>query len=458
MKRLALLVVLAMVPASMVLAQSSLDDEINAELDRMYQTRNSAPSVQVNVQASPNQNQSASQATEAKSANMSTTAVETKVVQKQPTTVIEASPLSESRAERLRKARQDAELQTEEKLVERIEHSRLEDERRRSEMLFGDRFNQLMTKSEQKAAQVTEARQVIVNENYGVQGDVVQGAQATSTQGLAQESKAAPVLVDASEQKQQQQPIQLPAPVVVLQPEVKKVVDADLVLVDVDIEKDHGHHGHKDRHEHRHEVITDLDPSLKHAAILVNRSYVAGLIGMGDFPDVRNVRGNYSLGFALGNKIDDRMLVEGTFQYSNFSIEQLDSGPLGFNPEYSRITEMSQYTGSGVLKYQFLSGSFRPVLGGVAAYNYRTFSDVQLAFGNNDASSHAIDVGVMAGADIEVTRTFSIGAETRYMWNVFNRSSNAGFQRRFSQEVIGSGTPIEELSSLNFSVVGRYYF
>ncbi|MFN8945586.1 MAG: hypothetical protein ACK5WZ_13300, partial [Pseudobdellovibrionaceae bacterium] len=37
-------------------------------------------------------------------------------VQKQPTTIIEASPLTESNAERIRRARQDAELQTEQKI------------------------------------------------------------------------------------------------------------------------------------------------------------------------------------------------------------------------------------------------------------------------------------------------------------------------------------------------------
>ncbi|MBX3018077.1 MAG: porin family protein [Bdellovibrionaceae bacterium] len=457
MKRLALIAVLALVPASMVLAQSSLDDEINAELDRMYQVRNSAPSVQVNVQASPNQNQSAGQVTdigqrtEAKAATVTTTEVETKVVQKQPTTVIEASPLTESRADRLRKARQDAEMKTEEKLVERIEHSRLEDERRRAEVLFGDRFNKLMNQSEQKAAQETEQKQIIVNENYGVQGDVTQGAQASSQQTAVQEQKAQPVMVDVPAQ----QPVYVPVPVIVQQPEVKKAEESQVVIIDKKEETI------IDREAIKNELRAELDSHKKnaeHEAETETRGYVAGMIGMGDFPDVQNVRGNYSLGFAIGTKINDRMLVEGTFQYSNFSIEQMDSGPWGYDPYYSRITEMDQYTGSGVIKYQLLGGSFRPVVGGVLAYNYRTFSDVQLAFGNNDASSHAVDVGLMAGADIEVTRSFSIGADVRYMWNVFNRSSSDGFQRRFSQQVIGTGTPIEELNYLNFSLVGRATF
>ena len=62
---------------------------------------------------------------------------------KQPTTVIEASPLTESKAETIRKARQDAELATEQTIVEKLEMSRMEDEKRRAEVLFGDKFNSL---------------------------------------------------------------------------------------------------------------------------------------------------------------------------------------------------------------------------------------------------------------------------------------------------------------------------
>lgn len=454
MKRLALLTVLAIVPASMVLAQSSLDDEINAELDRMYQTqrqggamdqsRSNAPSVQVNVQASPNQNQVSGQTQDTQ------TSVEARAVQKQATTVIEASPLGDSRAERLRKARQDAELQTEEKLVERIEHSRLEDERRRAEVLFGDRFSQMMQKAEQKSEQQTEQKQVIVNKNYGVQGDVSQGASASSVQKTEQDQKASPVMVDASAQA----PIYVPVPVIVKQQDidvdVKVKKDTDIKIVDKD--DDHDHHGH---HGENRDVVVVVDPN---DALKGKRGYVSGMVGLGEYPDVENVRGNYSLGFAIGSKIDDRLLLEGSFQYSNFSIQQIDSGPWGFDPYYGRITEMNQYNMSGVAKYQILGGMFRPVIGGVASYNYRTFSDVQMAFANNDASSHAFDLGLLTGADLEVTRDFSIGADFRYMWNVYSRSSNEGFQRRFSQSVSRIGTPIEELSYYTFSIVGRATF
>jgi hypothetical protein len=64
-------------------------------------------------------------------------------VQRQATTVIEDSPVVESRAEKMRKARQNSEVHTEQKIVEKLESSRLEDEKRRADVLFGDRFNKL---------------------------------------------------------------------------------------------------------------------------------------------------------------------------------------------------------------------------------------------------------------------------------------------------------------------------
>lgn len=60
--------------------------------------------------------------------------------QMQPTTYVEASPLVESRADLMRKARQGAEVQTEQKIVEKLEESRLDDERRRADRLFGNRL------------------------------------------------------------------------------------------------------------------------------------------------------------------------------------------------------------------------------------------------------------------------------------------------------------------------------
>lgn len=63
-------------------------------------------------------------------------------VQQQPVTNVEATPLTDSRAAQLRRAREDAEVSTEQKIVEKLEQSRLEDEKRRANALFGNKLDE----------------------------------------------------------------------------------------------------------------------------------------------------------------------------------------------------------------------------------------------------------------------------------------------------------------------------
>src|SRR5690606_11231104 len=115
---------------------------------------------------------------------------------------------------------------------------------------------------------------------------------------------------------------------------------------------------------------------------------------------------------------------------------------------------MNQYAGSGLIKYQILGGMLRPVVGALASYTYRTFTDSQFGFSDAEASSHALDMGLMTGADIEVSKNFSLGIDFRYMWNLTNKVDN-GFQQSFVQPVLQSTSPIEELNYYTLGVSGR---
>lgn len=83
-------------------------------------------------------------------------------VKQQPITNVEASPLIDSRAVQLRRARQDAEVATEQAIVEKLEQSRLADEERRAKALFGGA--QLQAQEQQAAQQVQTQTQVQVVE------------------------------------------------------------------------------------------------------------------------------------------------------------------------------------------------------------------------------------------------------------------------------------------------------
>lgn len=93
-------------------------------------------------------------------------------VQEQAPSVIEDSPLNMSAAERRRRERQGLELQTEQKIVEKLEDARMEDERARSERLFNKGFSSRDQKQEQQQVQVVQAPAPVVVEKAEPKTDV----------------------------------------------------------------------------------------------------------------------------------------------------------------------------------------------------------------------------------------------------------------------------------------------
>ncbi len=375
------------------LAQS-FDTEVDAEIDQIAtQQANPSSSSRASVSQQPIYilNQGAPVATQTTTVQQPVTAQASQAqavmaVQKQPTTMIEATPLTESRAEQIRKARQDAELQTEQKIVEKLEVSRMEDERKRASLLFGDKLN---------------------HQEQAAPAPVVQ---------------ATPV------------PVQ---PIIVQAPAAPKEDTRDIVREEI-------------RAAMKVEEETPLAP--------LETRYFGALAGIGDYPDVRNVRGNYSLGAQFGTVYDSSMIVEGTFMMSNYSVDQVAYYNYG---TVAGTVDMNQYSGALAAKYQFLSGLIRPVLGGIAQYSYRTFAWSQNGYSyysNNDtASSHAIDLGVNAGVDIAFSPKFSLGFDMRYMWNMSSRV-NSSNNSNYWMPGYQVGTPVEKLQYYVMSLVGRVTF
>jgi hypothetical protein len=383
-------------------AANNFDEEVNAELDKMYQqtkTKNVAPApaaaVQVNVSQGQDQNQNQNQAQ----------------AQKQPTTIIEASPLTESRADRIRKARQDVEVQTEQKIVEKLELSRIEDERRRGEVLFGDRFNQLNAQQQQTLAPAP-----------------------------------APIVVMAPPP-----PAPAPAPVAVAPAPVQEVAAPAPSREDK-----------LDKEAVRAEISAALADLKEKEEKPKDKMYMSGLLGTSDYPDAKNLKGQYAAGFSIGKTFANQMQIEGSFIYSSYQVEQMCGyyNPCGgyvYGQYYPTITQMDQYQGSVVGKYQMFTGMFRPVLGAAMAYTYRSFTDTQFARYNSDATSKALDVGFVTGADLVVSDSFTLGIDFRYFTNVTNQSSSS-FQNSFVFPNGVSGKPVEKLNYYTLGIVGRTSF
>ncbi|MFN8791481.1 MAG: hypothetical protein ACK5Y2_08530 [Bdellovibrionales bacterium] len=394
--------------SAMGYAQTNLDAEVDAELNQMYSApASSAAKSEAVASAASAQAPVSSQplyivnpATGAATAS-SAAVPEVVQVQKQPTTVIEASPLTESRAESLRKARQDAEMSTEAKIVEKLEQSRLEDEKRRAQLLFGDKLQSEAAKAEAPAA-----------------------------------APAAPVVA--------------PQPQIIIVPQAAPVQPAA-------IEKKEEAKAEEPA-EQEVQAATKLESSLALDPIQpVMKKYFSAIIGVTEVNDADYVKGNYSMGFSFGTRYNDTYAVEGSFLYSNYEVENINNVRWIDSLD---LFDVNQYSGNVALKYFFLQGMVRPVLGGLAQYSYREFrwSDKNgvKPFNMSDSNSHAFDVGGIMGVEIQFSPTMTLGFDVRYIRNVaVNRNYStselrylggaAPTQQQISDWQYGFRTPIEEL-------------
>lgn len=309
------------------------------------------------------------------------------VIQDQPTNVIEDSPLTMSSAERRRRERQSMELQTEQKIVEKLEEARMEDERARSERLFNQGFGS--------------------GNNQPVQQQV------------------APQAV---------QVIQAPPQVVEVAP--------------VQIQKEEPKVNVKD------EIRAALDEMKPKETPKQTSYYVQGLVGIGEYPDAINVRGNVATGFSLGLVTPERLVAEGTFQFSEYDIEDMQAG---YSYGYPPFKTLSQYNFSAAIKYQILGGKLRPVVGAIAGYTYRSYQEQQFYYIGNvqSVSTNAFDVGALVGLDVQLTDSFAIGFDFRWMKNIAYRE-NSDYQASFVYP--RAGKAVEELNYYLGSLTGKFTF
>ncbi len=387
-----ILAALSIVPSLSLAQAGNFDAEVDQELDQMYANKQvGAAATQQGSQPIYIVNQTTPSATSQAQAN-----IQSNQVQKQPVALIESTPLVESKAEQMRKSRQDAEVQTEQKIVEKLEASRLQDEKKRADVLFGNKFDHMQDQDK-------------VSENTQQQAAPVQAAAIVQ----------APV-VTTVESKEPKEP---------------KENFRDVV-----------------REELKNAMKVETPVEVAPAEV----KYFSAIAGIGDYPDVRNVRGNYAFGAAFGTKYD-QLVVEGSFLLSNYTVEKVDCN-CG-NPYYPTLVDTNQYQAAVSAKYQLMSGLVRPVVGALASYSYRKYNwaNVVNAYPYNNygtsSDSHAVDLGITAGVDLELSKKFALGFEYRYMFNLSSRVDNQSI-------VTGPqyGTPIEKLSYYTMAIAAKVNF
>ncbi len=341
--------------ASAQVVSENLSDEVDAEIEKMYQ---SAPQAKLSSSAPVYKTQILA-------------------VQKQPITVIEATPLSASSAESIRKNRLDEEMRTESRIVEKLEVSRMEDEKRRAAILFGDKFDSLNHKE---------------SEPKSVESKPVEAA--------------APIVAPSSQIQPQPIIIQQAASVSKedIQNEVRAALDDDKAAAEPEIS-------------------------------LFERKYFTAIAGVPQYADAQGIQGQYSIGLALGTT-NEFLQVEGGFIFSNYLIANAQYVAQN-NSVWTADFIMSQYQTFVAAKFQLLDGSVRPNIGGLGSYSFRKYkSDSYTTYGNPGTEfgqSNAMDLGITGGVDLVLSKKFALGADLKYM---FNLTSNIN-----GSTAVGAKTP-----------------
>lgn len=409
MKRTLMLTAFLSLSPGMVLAQSSFDSDLDMELAAVSANRTGPQAARGTPTAATIAPQGSvgngsqpiyilNQATPT-----STAQVQQTQVQKQPQVDIYGAPVQPSRADLIREARQKAEIETENRIAEKLEQSRIEDEKRRAALLFGNTVNQTNN---------VNAENVNVSATQIQTGPVVVAQPETKPEGGKGPEKPSEPSRDG------------------LREEIREEIRASM-------------------------IVDKLEDKFG------ERRYFGALAGINEIPDAANVRGNYAFAASFGTVYDSVYAVEGTFGFSNYTVADLVGGGSCYTSCIPREIDTNQYSGSVAMKYIFLDGMIKPMVGGLMQYSYRTFawSDSFGAYdASGDASSHAIDLGLVLGTDIVFSKKFSLGFDFRYMWNMASRV-NAGSNASWfvDQQYIGT-KPIEKFQYYTMGIVGRLYF
>lgn len=279
-----------------------------------------------------------------------------------PTTVVEANPVSESRADAMRRARQNAEVQTEQKIVEKLEESRLREENERAERLFG---NKLESTSAATATAVATPN----------------GAAATATA----------VTTTTVEPVKKDEPTVNIEKVEIVTPVQEQAAPVSTVAIE--------------------------EPVVEKAK---DKFYVSPMLAVPSY-SASNVKSNYGLGIALGSILANNIGVEGTFLYSNHTVDTF------WTPGV--YSDLDQYDFSASAKYYIFPGPLRPYAGVSLTYIYRQYQGRIQSGGawvanpySQSEETHAVNAGILGGVDFALNDNVMIGAGFDWNFNVMNKS------------------------------------
>ncbi len=314
----------------------------------------------------------------------------------QPLTVVEAAPLALSKAEELRKKREQAEVETEQKIVESLEESRMEAERERQAAILGN-----INKKKEEPAPAAAAIAPVV----------------------APTQVAAPAVVPA------------PAPVA---PAVVAEVTPVAPAASVD-----------DVRNAVREELSALKP--QEPAKPKSQNYFSGVVGMLDYDSV-DTETIGSAGVAFGKVYDERWAMEvgigGARAYveeQSFRYRELNQFNVGVGSKFIILTGRVRPQVGVLLNYVHRA--------------YSDVTDLY-GYSQNDSEleSWALDYGLTAGIEVAMAENLSVGMEYRYMSNLTYEYSDEVLNTPNYRSAYGYFKPLEERDSDFWGFSIKYLF
>ncbi len=290
----------------------------------------------------------------------------------------------------LRQDRRSVEQVNEQVLMEKLEQSRIEDEKSRLDRLF-------------KVQEYNRRRKAELGETDLNKADIV-----------ARESEVK--VKDESIEVIEEIPLNAAAPV---EP-VKKVVVPEPVINYVVAPAPQALTPHASSYSSESTLVA---PPLKAAAGVYDEMYIRGIMAAGGYTEVDNVNAQTSWGVALGKNLSPRTFLEGQIVKAKFKVDD----PLFTNSK--RL--LDQYHFSGLFGYKIgdIGGKFEPHLRAGLSYVRR---DSQRASdrSRDKQSSNSFDGIVGVGGDFKIANNVSITGTAEYYFNVLDDVSSSELRDR----------------------------
>jgi hypothetical protein len=339
--------------------------------------------------------------------------------QVQPTTNVDATAVPEPKSEQLRHQREDMEHQTENKLIEKLEDDRLKSEKDRADRLFAAPVP-VSSPAQSPAPAVAPVAGVVAVE--------VPPQPAQSP---------APVLVQPVMAGPAPEPIASPAP---------EVVKSDVNAVAVIIPPSDTMKG---------ENSAKVDENAVKKEDEEKRFSVGAVAGLPSYPSANNINSLYTLGVMGTYKFENRFALQTGFDYSRFNIQNATYCP--YCSGGTLVEGLNQYDFNVGLNYNILPGKITPVVGVLLDYARRSYSDVAdygYTYGLT-SGSNALNAGLMAGLDVELSKNLILGFQFQYLFNVSYWTDSP-----LAYGLYGNlyGTPVEQLSYYMATLNLRFMF